>query len=304
MTLKWLERIAREGEGTGGGGGTGGGDAGAGGGQGGSQGGSQAGGGPWYGAHEFDADTVAYIEERKFPDLKSALKSGRESHRLASSRNVIEKPDPQNLKDWGGHQLLGWDPDSGKYRLKAPDGGKAPYSAELWAEMQKVAHENRVPLPVLQSLQDAAMGFMEKQVLALETKGEGDLSRTMEALQKHWGADFEPKRQLAARAAQTLGLDTGDMGELDTLMGSATFVRMMAKIGESLGEASLAIPQTNGGGALPTTVAGLRAELNALQARDDFRKAFKDPRDPQYEDFSRQRQRIIDRIAKLEGRAA
>jgi hypothetical protein len=43
------------------------------------------------------------------------LKSAIESDRVARSRNVIEKPDQKNVKDWKGFSELGWTDDPAKY---------------------------------------------------------------------------------------------------------------------------------------------------------------------------------------------
>ena len=80
-------------------------------------------------------------------------------------------------------------------------------------------------------------------------------------------------------------------------MGSPQLIRCFHAIGEKIGQANL---PSAGGGGLPSSLPGLRAELNRLQGDPQFMKALRDPQHPQHAEVNAQRQQIINKIAEAE----
>lgn len=262
----------------------------------------------WYESKDLglEDELKTYYAGKQYPDLKTALKSGREAENLARSRNVLEKPDPKKLTEWKGWTELGWTEDPAKYEIKAPDEKalRFKYDGELWGEFRKFAHENRIPLPAAQAIHDKMIEFWGKRMDALEAQGASAIRETEEALDKEWGADKERNREIARRAAKTFDIGIEDMAELDKVIGSPRLLKMFHAIGAKLGEASLVGDDARGGAGAPGTVAEIEAELNRLEADKDFLEALKDPRHRRHKDVTAQREQLIAKLAALKSKAA
>ncbi len=259
---------------------------------------------PWYETLKPDADTVKFIEERKFPDFGAFAKSARESHDLARSRNVWERPDPNKLNEWKHWADLGWKEKLEDYTLKNPDkipDGVVPDDA-IRSLVAKFAHENRIPLPAAQGLYGKLFEHFSDLIVkrsAAMAKANADLEA---GLRDEWKADYDRNCELARRAAKFLGGDDLPDAELEAIVKSPRLVRMFAKIGGLIGEDK--IGEAGAGGALPESAASIEAELTRLEADPDFIKVITNERDPQYAGFVAKRQKLIDRLSALQQRAA
>lgn len=265
-----------------------------------------ASGQPWYAAHNLDPATIAWIEERKFPDLASTLKSGMDGSRLAGSRNVLPKPDQDPVKraDWEGWEALGWTPDKAKYQVpEIPSKRGGEVLPGLREALVNAAHEARVPLDQAKALYAVAVQHMDGYLDQVQAAGAKDRLDTEESLRAKWGAEYTKREELARRAAATFGVKSEVLQAMKTGLGdSAAVVEMFARIGEKLGEATLVgVGDGGGAGAMPTTLTGLQQELNRLHGDEAWMKIFKDQRHPQHKDYVAHRQSIINRMASLQG---
>lgn len=286
------------GAGSAGGGGAGAGAGNAGNGQAGAAGGGQQ--QPWYAPLNFDADTVKFIEDRKFGDQKVFEKSIRDTHAFASSRNVIDKPDPAKLKEWKHWEDLGWKKEAKDYAFKAPGELKdgLTYDSAMWDKVKAVAHEERVPLAAAQRMHDAAMGEWQQRMSDTTAKGATETAALQTALDSKWGLDKEANSAIARRAMQASGLGAADMTQLDRLMGAPALVEHFFKVGQMSGEASLAAGQAGGGGIAGMTPGQADAELRRLQGDTEWMAVFKSDRDPRQPDYAARRQALINIKAK------
>lgn len=257
----------------------------------------------WYTPLKLEPDAVKFVEDRKFGDLNTVMKSAIESDRVARSRNVLEKPDPQKLKDWKGWSELGWDPDATKYLAKAPDEKTLgfPYSKDLWGAFTKVAHDARVPLSQMQEMHDGLLKWFGGINQAETAKRAGEDKALSDMIRAEQGQNYDAYVERARRAARTLGLGA-DAGEMEKIVGSPRLTKAMAKLGEMLGEDQLV--QAGGGDTSPQNAAAIEAEIRKLHGDPTFVKVLNDPRHVQHKDFVAQRQALIDKLARLQDRAA
>ncbi len=261
-------------------------------------GGAPASAAPWYAPFNLDEPSVRFIEDRKFNDMGTLLKSAQEADRVARSRNVLEKPDPANVKEWNGWSELGWKPKFDEYALKRPQTPESfAYMPGFEDAVRKIAHENRVPLGAAQALLDGLTDYAVKEVDAMDAKGiraNADLANKLKA---DWGGNYDRNVEMARRAARHLGVGIEEQGELEAVMGSARLLALFQKIGTAIGEDTLV---TSAGSALPENVETLRAELRRLQSDKDFMASLKNSRAPNHRDVVEQRQALIAKIAEIE----
>src|SRR5262245_38072053 len=270
-----------------------------------SQGGAPPSGGaaaPWYG-NGLDTESVQFIESKKIDGLPTLIKQATHWERHARERNVMNKPDPNNLMAWDGFGELGYVADLGAYsgKIPKPDGGQV-VNDEFWQGILKVGHDNKVPPVQLQALANFAIKWGNDQAQAHETRIAGEVATAEADLRKEWGNDYPAKREIAKRAFQLIGIGADDTRHLDQVLGAPRLVKAFAKLGELLGEEQL--PQGGGGavgfGRAPSTIT---AELKKFE--QDNIAIIKDRRSPLYEDTMARRQRLIDELERAQrpGRA-
>lgn len=288
--------------GQGGGGGQQGGGQQGGGQQGGSgqhQGGGQQGGsndqGWWRGESYkgLDADTVKFLDGKNFPDVATALSSARQADTMARDRNVISKPDVNNLKGWGGYTELGWTPDRQAYKLEAPKLGDGEvHDEKAFAKFTDLAHDARLAPWQAKAVFDGLHKHTNDSLKALRDAGATANRELSEGLKAKWGADkYDEKVELAKRAFSHFKPDAITGAQMDQLMGSAAMVELFEKIGSAMGEGNLV--GQSGGGFGQKTPAQARAERLKLEADPDWLKAFQNPRDPQHKAFVQQREGLL-----------
>lgn len=308
-----------EGDGGGGGGGDkGGGDKGGGdkggGGDGGDKGGGDKGGGdkgggdkgPWYAPLKLDADAVKFVEDRKFTDLNTVFKSAISSDELARSRNVIPKPDPSKIGEWAGWEEVGWVKDPAKYTPKAPVPKEGEhYDPTMFNDFTALAHEARVPVAAAEKIYSGMFEKMQARIKEMNGKQDTDQKKATAdldtALHGKWGDKYDANKDLSQRAVRALGIGKDNSALLEKIIGAPALLEMFHLIGSKLPEDTLA---GSGGGGTNETPAQLDAEINRLQADPLFVKALMDPTHPQHKQFKDQRQGLIDKLAKLQARAA
>jgi hypothetical protein len=250
---------------------------------------------------------VKFIEDRKFADPATVIKSAIESDRVARSRNVIEKPDPTRLQDWKGYGELGWTDDAAKYgaAIEKPKPGQGEVLDEkVFGEFTKLAHGAKVAPWQAKQIFDGLFKFVNGEVAAADAKGAKALSDLEEGLKKDWGQDYNGNKERARRAMVAFGVGAEDGKELDAMLGAPRMVKLFHAISSKLGEDQLPAGGGGGGGGdLPMTIAATEAAIRALHGDENFVKVMDDARHPQNKDFIAKRQRLISHLAKLKGAA-
>jgi hypothetical protein len=223
--------------------------------------------------------------------------------RMARDRNVVEKPDPKNLKEWKGWTELGWNEDFSKYQqsIQKPkiDPAKGEFLHEgMFNAVVKASHDFRAPPAMVQEIYGAVTQAMNADLAAITARGAQELTAAETALRTEWGGDYDTKKALGARAMQHFGLAAKDARLLDQALGAPGLVKMFSQIGEMIGEDKLV---TTGNSAAPGGAAAARRERLALEADEAFMKVLNDPRSPQHQEFMARRQRLIAREAEAGG---
>src|SRR5262249_53698896 len=153
----------------------------------------------------------------KFDSPATLIKSHMEADRVARSRNVIERPDPKNLKDWKGHQeIFGWEPNIEKYSLKEPqvrDG--VIFDKQLHDGFRKIAHENRIPAAADESMYNGMWDLMMQKMDQIAQTGATKSGELQAALDKDWGSDKGRNTELAKRAMAWAGLNADQVGAIE-----------------------------------------------------------------------------------------
>lgn len=266
-----------------------------GGGSGGGGGGGEGGGAKWYASHNFDADTVKLIEDRKLDGVPAVVKSWVNADKMATSRNVLEKPVAGKEKEWKGWDELGAPSDPAKYVLKAPDDERKKklgfdFDTETMSVIQKIGHEERVPLAAAQRMHDALMDHVAGVLGEKRKTGEAAALALQTELDKEWGANKDKNTELAKRAAQSL-FSIDEQSTLEKIMGNVPMTKKFFELGSRMSEDHL---KGGGSGGNAATAATARTERLKLEADPEFMKIFNDDRHPQRQEYVARRQKLIE----------
>jgi len=228
------------------------------------------------------------------------------AEKLARDRKAITLPTKGKEAEWEGWEALGWKKNKAEYKVPALDQTKVKippgmtYNQADEDELVAFAHAEHIPLETAIKARDLLVGQQVKSFDALRANGQKAIEVTEEDLRKEWGVDTDKHKELAKRAFAKFGLGAGDASALEKLTGAPGLIKLGYQIATAIGEQNL--PAAPGGGpTMPTTLAGLNAELTRLQEDPEFRKALRDQRNPRHADVTAQRQRLINEIARLEG---
>lgn len=219
---------------------------------------------------------------------------------MARDRNVIGKPDANNLKGWGGYSELGWTADRQAYKIDAPKLGDGEVHDErAFKAFQDLAHEARLAPWQAKAVYDGMHAVENKALKELRDRGaQGNLDLA-NALKSKWGDKFGENETLAKRAFAAFKPDAITGAQMDQIMGSAAMVELFHTIGAAMGEDRL-VGGNDGGRFGGKTPADARAERMRLQADPDWMKIFNDPRHPQNKAYAKHRADLI----AIEARAA
>lgn len=261
--------------------------------------------GAWYDSPDLDLDPEdrTFLAARNPGDLKTAMRSFRETERLARDRNVLPKPDPTKMGEWPGWTDLGWKSDATDYAkgIKRP---QVPhdfqYDANFEATFVQKMHEAKVPQGMAQVALDTVIGYAKDAIAAVDASGARQNADLDKALKAEWGGDYEAKKELSQRAARHLGIGLDDGAELEKIIGSPRMMKIFATIGEQLGEDTLVTPN-DGGSSGQMSLSQVQAELDRQASDPDWMKAFEDPRHPRHKEVRGQRDALISKKAKLGG---
>lgn len=212
---------------------------------------------------------------------------------MARNRNVVGKPDPNNLKGWGGYTELGWTPDRQQYKIEAPKLAEGEvHDEKAFGKFSDLAHEARLAPWQAKAVYDGMHAQTSAQVKAFRDAGAAANQELDNKLRTNWGDKYDERVTIAKRAFSFFKPDSITGAQMDQAMGSAAMVELFEKIGAAMGEDKL-IGQS-GGSFGAKSPAQARAERLALENDKQWFAVFNDPRHPQNAAFVKQRADLME----------
>ena len=171
--------------------------------------------GPWHKPLNLDPDNAKFIDDHGYTDANAVLKSAREADRLARARNVIEKPDPKNVKDWKGFAELGLPAKVEDYKLAKPTRKDGEiHDEKAFQDFSGAAYG----LKLLPWQAEGIFDFMEtrsnKSMAEFKTQGAAARNALEVKLREDWGSEYDAKKELASRAAAWAAPDDFDKARI------------------------------------------------------------------------------------------
>lgn len=218
----------------------------------------------------FKPDMQNFVTERGFTGPEQVVEQYRNLEKL---RGV--PPDqlltlPKSLDDATAmapiYDRLGRPKDSKGYTLEVPKDGD-PKQAE-WAG--DLFHKNGLTKTQGEAI---VKGWNERQAAAVAANLENvkiAKAQTELALRKEWGAAYDQNTALVDKGAKTLGLTPEQVESLGGIQGRDVFMKKLADIGRSLGEAPFITGNKTTGGENVLAPEQAQAKINELMKTSDF----------------------------------
>jgi hypothetical protein len=234
---------------------------------------------PWY-ANFGDADLRGWTELKKFENPEAAMKSAREAEKLIGVPKDqlvrIPQPNAEGVQDLNPvYDRLGRPKTPEEYRIPTVEGGE-----EFAKTMAPLLHRVGMNQAQVEQLATGWNTYMKTAVDAQNNAQALEEQADLTKLHQEWpGQTYTEREEMGRRYARqvvapALGI-TNDgelaevLGNIEEAIGTAKFLKIMAKGGESLGEGRFVAGRGN-----PTfgmTPEGARARMKELNADADFR---------------------------------
>lgn len=280
------------GDGGGDGGGNGGGNGGAAGDAGDSGGGDGGGGGA--GATWIDGlpdELRQAVASKGYQTPSELARAYFELEPKIGAKGVIV-PKPEAPKEaWAAfNKAVGVPEAPSQYEIAVPEGEQVTEELKAFhSEVRGWFHEAGLrpdQAALINKRWNEHVGKATEANKAAETKA-GD--EALSALRQEWGGSYDAKVAAGKQAARQFGTPEV-LDKLEGIIGTAPLIKMFAAIGEALGDDSA--QPTGEGGQLINTPADAKAEIKRLKADEDFRKAFSNPKHPEYAEAVARMQRL------------
>lgn len=200
-----------------------------------------------------DTEVKGWLGNKKFPDAETALKSYWGMERLMGAekagRTVMLPKDDNDAEGWKSLATrLGVPEKADDYKLPVPEGADEGFSKTAAAWM----HEAGIPPRAGKAVAEKWNAWVAEQVKAGDTAEKAESAKQMGALEKEWGAEFAPKRELAQRGyrdfAKQFGLDDkAALERAEGVLGAANLTKFFAGLGSLNAESSFAGGDLKGG---------------------------------------------------------
>lgn len=228
----------------------------------------------WYGS--FDQETSGWLENRGLTKLdeKSAIPELVKGFRNAEkyigtpAERLVKVPDWDKAEQTEIDQVyakLGRPGDPKEYNLQVPEGQSRDFAE--WA--QGIFHEaglnTRQAAAITNKWNEYVQGMIEG-----EQGSKQQLMKDQEAsLRNEWGSAYDKYDAVAANAIESLGLKDKELAALRDSLGFDGAMKMLAGIGEKMGEATYHTGE-NRGGSGPMTPAQAVSKLAQLQGDKEW----------------------------------
>lgn len=261
---------------------------------------------PWFEAIEGASDELkAHLRGKAYSDVRAALESGMAGDRVLRDRNAMVGPVAGREAEWDGWEKLGWKRNEADYRLTAP---KVPegfdYDPQFEQAFAKLAHQHRVPLGAAQALFSGTTEYFIKGVAGLAEAEAAASQKALDGLKADWGADFDKRLEAARRVVTGLDLPKETIGTLEKAAGgNVAVLQLFDRLAPLFREDTLVT--SAGGGGLPRSVEGVRAEIQRLKGDAAFVQSLSNGRDPNHTANARRWDELNGRLgALMDGRSA
>lgn len=227
------------------------------------------------------------------------IKSHGDMASLLAEYGVLKTNSGQsNVPDWNApyenhkdfFSKIGVPESYDKYQLNIPQDfpvDQFPINNEFVSQMQKIAHEAKIPQAAFEKFAQAYFGLESGAIQQQMASQQSRLAESDQVLQQKWGVDSTQRVEFAKRGFQEFA-DPGTIAELakDGITTNPHFIHLMSEIGRAMAQ-----PQSPGGRStagtavqsqMITSPEQAREAINQMYANPEKAKIINDPKHPQH----------------------
>lgn len=235
---------------------------------GGAPAGEQAGGStPFYSGFE-NAELSTWAEGKGWRSPEAVVKSAFHLEKMvgAPAESVLRVPVSGDTEGWAKvHQQLGAPAEASGYEVPMKGG-----DAETGA-LRELFHKAGLTQDQAKAIVEGSEAFGSDAEQAAEEAYAQTVQVQEQELHKEWGAGYDRQMSLAQNAAGKLGFDENAINGLESTLGYAETVKLMANLGTKLGEDNF----VNGDHA--NSQNGFQSQLTPAQAKVKWSEFSGDP---------------------------
>lgn len=211
-----------------------------------------------------DQDLRGFVQTRGWKDPGSLAESYRNLEKLTGvpADKIIKLPGEDDTEGWNSvWGRLGRPETPDGYNLPLPDGVPGDFAKTAAAKF----HELGIPAKQAEALtawwNEQSTTAQQQQMQAREQQAEIDLNQ----LRQEWGQTYDAEIEKARRAVRQFGVEQEQLQKIEDAIGTAQLMKLWAKIGNSLGEASFEGGET-GAKSFGVSKDAAVAKINALKS--------------------------------------
>lgn len=224
--------------------------------------------GKWYDSVE-DTDLKGYAELKGWKDPSEALNSYRNLEKLIGSEKVPMPKGDDDAEGWNRvFDALGRPKSAEGYGLTAAEGGDPAIANEAAAKFLELGLSEKQGKELAQWWAGKSQDIVASQ----QQQTEQNFEKQLNEVKQEWGDKYDENVELGRRAAREYGLNGEKLAKLESALGTADLMKLMAAIGKGQGEAEfVGSSSSNQFGMSPEAA---RTRISALKADPGFQAKY------------------------------
>ena len=228
----------------------------------------------------------------KLTDPVELLKANFHYDQMMGSNPIAGPKDGDLSGFFGANAEMFGVPDSlDDYKIVADD-APADVDRTFTAALAEYAHGKKYPPAMVADLVGKTIEYFQDETEATNKAASESVATEKQALRTEWGAAYDEKMAATQRGAQFLGIDRDTQAAFTQMLGYAGVAKMLARVGEQVGEDQIVMGA--GGGATALTPNEAKAELARLNK--EHGDALQDKGHPDYPEKSKRYKQLNDII--------
>lgn len=221
--------------------------------------------GNWYDSIE-DNDLKGYVQNKGWKDPKELADGYRNLEKLLGGEKM---PMPKGADDKDGwnrvYDALGRPKTAEEYKLPVPEGDNGEFAKVASGKF----HELGLSAAQAQGLAEWWNATQAQNMQNFQAQSNAKIESDLQSLKSEWGAAYDENVEFGRRAAREYGLDQDKLSKIESALGTAEMIKLMAQIGRAQGEAKF-VDGENKGNTFGMTPAAAQQRIEQLRADRDW----------------------------------
>ena len=215
--------------------------------------------GTWIDSIE-DAELKGYVSNKGWSDPAELAKGYQNLEKLLGSEKMPMPKGPEDAEGWiRVYDKLGRPVSPDGYGIKAAEGADPAFANSAMEKFHQLGLSEKQGQELANWWAEQSQGLVAQQ----QQQTEQNFEKQLAEVKTEWGDKYDENVELGRRAAREYGLDAEKLGKLESALGTAEMMKLMASIGRGQGEA--AFHSQGGSNSFGMSPEAARARVQALK---------------------------------------